>query len=156
MKLRDSESPGARSLVRVGAVFPVIHLGHPRKAKCEASVHFTSPFPRTLSLKMMNTGDQFFTGLLPAAPGPGRAQGRGMSFSSEGSLLQTHHRNFMCTPRGGTGLGRVSLMQTVYPVGTPKPVHENPLRSPWKPTLPFPAQRSESADLGGACDNVHV
>lgn len=120
MKPRDSESPGARSLAWVGAVFPVIHLGHPRKAKCEDSVHFTSTFPRTLSLKKMNTGDQFFlTWLLPAAPGLGRAQGRGMNFSSEGSLLQTHHRNFMCIPRGGTGGGRVSLMQTVYPVGTP-------------------------------------
>ena len=100
----------------------------------------------------MNTGDQFFTWLLPAAPGPGKAQGRGMSFSSEGSLLQTHNRNFMCIPRGRTGVGRVSLMQTVYPVGTPKPVHENPLRSPWKPMLPFPAHRSESTDLGGGCD----
>lgn len=107
-----------------------------------------------LSLKLMNTGHEFFTWLLSAAPGLGKAQGRGMSFSSEGSLLRTHDRNFMCIPRGGTGQGRVPLMQTANPAGTPEPVHGNPLRSPWKPTLPVPAQGLGSAGLGGGCDNV--
>ena len=137
----------------MGAGFPEIHVGH-CKTECKASVHFTSPFSRTLSLKLMNTGDEFFTWLLPAAPGLGKVQGRGMSFSSEGSLLWTHDRNFMCIPRVGTRRGRVPLMQTVNPAGTPEPVHGNPLRSPWKPMLPVPAQGSESAGLGGGCDNV--
>ena len=94
-RLQAAQGPGAQHVLEL--LSPEIHVGH-RKTECKASV----PFHLTTFTNAVAKGDEHLNSVLhpspPHCPWTRQSTGRGTSFSSAGSLLQIHDRNFMDFP----------------------------------------------------------